>query len=205
MAQVPVEQEGSRTQVVIKEEGTNDQVHQRGATSALVAVDHGRDPAEAYMQATQTNDLNGMLQNWVQTTQDDRMGIIEEQLGYLEPEKVQGELETMNENLTGTISQGNYVETVKSMPSSIDKTEQEITKEAVLMQLRETLAEFAPRYEEMGVGEIASSIGGVMIPKRKEEALVDLMTSMGFVDDFKGKAGIWLDPTQEIMKLRAAF
>jgi len=205
MAQIPIEQDSLMNKVVVKEESTSNEVHQRGATSALVAVDQGRDPIQAYMQATQSSDMQGMLQNWVQTTERDRLAVIEQQLGYMEPDKVAEELGELSTNLSGPMSQGNFVETVKSMPSSVGKTNAEIKREAVYMQLRETMADFAPRFEDMSWGEIAGEFGGTMIPKRKEEALLDFMTKMGFVDTVADKASLLLDPTSEILKLRNAF
>lgn len=205
MAQVPIDDPVQMTTLPVPVEGTPAEVHERGASAALVAVDHGRDPAQEYAKATESNDLGTMLDVWTKSVEEDRMNVLSDSINYLSPEQIQSEVQQTAENLSGPINAGNYIETIKSMPSSVGKSDEQIKKEAVYMQMRETISQAAPAWSDMSAGEIAGTIGGILIPKRKEEALVDFMSKMGFIDSFTDKVDVFVDPTEEIIKMRNMF
>lgn len=192
--------------VPISEEYSQDGIHQKGVTQVLSAISNGRNPFEAYISAVQSNDINASLDNWNKTTTEDRLRIIDSQLGYLDSEQVQSELEQLNSHLdVNTPEQGNYIETIKSLPQSVSMDNASINKEAVLVQMRELLSEYTPQFNEMDLGELSSNIGGLLIPKRSGVAYTKLLSDMGFISDTSDQAMTLIDPTSSIMKLRNMF
>lgn len=207
MAQVPLQEtDSTNVTVPMSVESTPKESHQKGVTQVLTSTAQGRDPGEAYVNAIRSNDQLAMMQTWDETTTQDRLAVINRQLGYLPAEKVQQELTSLSEHMDpNTPIQGNYIETAKTLPAMEFATEDEVTNEAVHIQLRETLAEFTPNFSDMGYGDIAANIGGVLVPKRKGAALTKLMIDMGFIDKTEDEVGAFVMPTDEIVKLRNMF
>lgn len=207
MAQINITEDApNMAKVPVVEPVSTNETHQQGVTRVLTATANDNDPAEAYMKAVQTDDSQAQLNAWVDTTTEDRVSVINQQLGFLTPSQIQEEVVSMQDNLDPlTPIQGNYVETVKSMPQSVGLTSEEITKEAVSMQMRELLAEFTPRFEDLSVGEITSNIGGLLIPKRSGAGFTKLLSDMGFIEDTVEQASAFIDPTAEIIKMRNMF
>ncbi len=207
MAQINIsEDRPNMTQVPITEEVSSNETHQKAVTRSLTAIANDKDPATAYMQAIQSNDSQAQMNAWTKTTTDERLSVIDKQLGYLEPEQIQKEVSSLNENLApDTPIHGNYVETVKGMPQSIGLPEDQVTKQAVQMQMREVMADFTPRFDEMSVGEITSNIGGLLIPKRSGAGYTKLLSDMGFISGPDEHMATFADPTSSIVKLRNMF
>ena len=205
MAKIPLqEQDANMTQVVIEPEVKAGEIHQRGVSSTLGAIDKGEDPAQAYLKAVQNTDMQGMLDSWNETTTKDRMGIIQGKLQYA-PEEIEQDITDLSTAVSGPISHENYVETIKSFPSSVGKTKEQISKEAVLMQLRETMHDKTPNFDQMSVGDIAGDVAGVIVPKNLTTSYRKLFSDMGFIDNVVDNADILFDPTDEIVKLRNTF
>jgi len=207
MAQINLtEQESNMVQVPMVEERTANDTHQKGVTQVITAVANDKDPATSYLEAIQSQDSIEQMNSWTKTTTEDRLNVIQQQLGYLQPEQVQTELSSLSDNLDpASPIQGNYVETVKSMPQSIGASQEQVAREAVHMQMRETLSNFTPRFEDMSVGDISANIGGLLIPKRSGVAYSKFLTDMGFISEPLDQASAAIDPTEEILKLREMF
>ncbi len=207
MPNIPIdtELEQGTVSVPIEDDVTEAEAHERGVSAVLVAKDRGDDPVAAYVETTSAESRNQMDTEWTEKVQTERMSQIEGKVPYEEPVKIIEELTTLEANLSGEVDQGNYVETIKSMPMSAGQKEMDVQREAVYMQMRETMATTVPDLEEMDFTDVAAEFGGVMIPKRRGYTLAKLMRGMGFEEGFSDATDTFVDPVGTILKLRNVF
>lgn len=199
------ELEQGTVEIPIEDEKTPAQLHERGVSAVLVAKDRGENAGKAYMDATQAYNQTESDQKWTQQTYEARVGQIAAEAETAPPEKIEADVTALNTNLQGEVNQGNYVESVRSMPMSAGQKEMDIQREAVYMQMRETMAENTPDFGEMGTGEAVGEVAGVMVPMRRGAALNTLVKDMGFEEGFMSAFDTITDPTGTIMKLRNTF
>ena len=207
MPSFPIDEELEQGTVAIplEEEKTPAEIHERGVSEVLVAKDQGRNPQEAYVRATASSDPADVKKQWNDRVQEDRTAIVGAKIEAEAPIDVVNELDTMTTNLSGDVNTGNYVETIKTMPSSEYQDEESIQREAIYMQMRETMADNLPDFEDMSWMEIAGNVGGVVLPKRRGYTVAKLAQAMGFEEGFADAADSFIDPVGTMIKMRRTF
>ena len=181
------------------DEGASSEIEQAGITSAMVALDQGRNPEEAFNTVTASNEVEGVKYASEQETKDSRMKQMEVGVEVLPADQVLSNAVEFNDDMQGKNGiLGPYIQKIKSMPSSVGKSREALEELAFLTYHREQMSQFIPE----STGETVEDFFGVLIPKRTGESAVDLAVSMGFIDDsFTDKSKVFLDPFQLFNKM----
>ena len=184
---------------VVKQEEPLGEAHEIGVTSTISALDQGRDAVEEYDKTTATRDVESIIDESNSSTESDRLGLMGMLVGSSETEVIQKDAEDFVNDTNGQSGVlGRYVQKIKSMPSSVGKTEEDIKQMAMLTYTREALG----RFQSTGVGETIADIGGVFIPIRKGEAVSDISVSMGFTSGVMDAIKVTANPSPTINRIR---
>ncbi len=191
--------ETDQIEIDIKPEEPKGESHEVGVTSSFVAADQGRDPVKEYDRTTASQELESIVDTTNTITEEDRLGIMGVLVGVSGKEDINKEASDFVKDTTGQSGVlGQYIQKIKSMPSSVGQSEETIKQLALLTYTREALGQFS----SSGIGETISDIGGVVLPLRKGEAVVDVAKRLGFVDGIISKASIAAFPESTLDQLR---
>ena len=142
MAQVDItEQPVDNISIDITQEEPDASIPEIGRTAGLVAIDQDKDPVEAYVNATQTGDLGGMLNTFTESVTEDRTAMMNNFVGINPPETIQKDVEDFQKDMSGESGiLGPLVQQIKTMPSSVGKTDEQIKELASITLQRHSLA-----------------------------------------------------------------
>ena len=141
MPLIPIDDEIEQgtVEIPIEDEKTPAEIHERGVSAVLVAKDRGENAGEAYMEATRATSQSDSDNKWTKNTYEARVGQIAAEAEYAPPQKIEADVTALQSNLDGDINQGNYVESIRSMPMAAGQKDMDVQREAVYMQMRTSM------------------------------------------------------------------
>jgi hypothetical protein len=170
-----------------------------GQTEAMVALDQGNDPVDAYLRATESGDINQMINSWTESTIENRKLMMLSNLDVAPVEAVKKDVEDLTNDMSGQNGiLGPYIQKLKTMPSSVGRSEEAIKELALQAFHRQATSSFHPD----GLAEGIADFGGVLIPKRKAATVREVAETLGFISSVSENIGAVVDSTDELDAMR---